>query len=142
MTNAIRTILQSVTNVAGTVEVRLTKCILGSYDVLVIGLNDDAEAAIADGDDWIYSTLEQAQIAFDQLTTKWAWHGCGSAPAVHLPVSVGLTADTVATYRTIMKCGMPFEMAMRHLQRIYEANRETAQRGIDWFDNIYGHAWK
>lgn len=136
----IREVLKASLNASRSVQIELISITLGSsqwFMVRVNGQTEEAEAAIADGDEWDYKTLEKALIAFDELSTRWAWFGAGSAPAVVTPVSVGLTVDTMKTYRAVLGYGMPWAMVMKHLQRIYQANKATSERGIDWADSIY-----
>ena len=144
MTSLAREALQTVTNLSGSITVTLYRSILGSFDVLVHTHTDDAEALVADADDWIYGTIEQAQECFEQLVAKYSWHGCGSAPARVTPVTVGLTQESIENIREVCGCGgwtaQGFASAQRFLKKIYEANRALSERGIDWADNIHGHA--
>lgn len=143
----IREVLKASLNASRSVQIELISITLGSsqwYMVRVNGQTEEAEAAIMDGDEWDFKTLEKALIAFDELSTRWAWFGAGSAPAVVTPVTTGLTLSYVNAIRSIFcEHGLTSERwdnAMSLLRKNYQANKAISERGIDWADSIHGHA--
>lgn len=143
----IREVLKASLNASRSVQIELISITLGSsqwWEVMVNGQTEEARNRIQDADEWHYSTLEKALIAFSELETKWQWFGAGSAPAVITPVTTGLTLSYVNAIRSIFcEHGLTSERwdnAMSLLRKNYQANKATSERGIDWADNIHGHA--